>query len=76
MSMNGHNFLHLRRSVEQLGPLWANSSFEFESANGKLKSLFHGSQNIDIQVRLWIVLYSFDLLPMTSTNNSFLTDIF
>jgi len=37
--------------VEQLGPLWANSSFEFEDANGDLKSMFHGSQNIDMQVK-------------------------
>lgn len=50
MSMNVHNLLHLRGSVEQLGPLWANSLFEFESANGELKSLFHSSQNIDMQV--------------------------
>ena len=52
MSMNVHNLLHVKRSVEQLGPLWANSSFEFEDANGELKSMFHGSQNIDMQVRL------------------------
>ena len=51
MTMNVHNLLHLRRSVEQLGPLWANSSFEFEDANADLKSMFHGSQNIDMQVQ-------------------------
>lgn len=51
MTMNIHNLLHVTRSVEQLGPLWANSSFEFEDANGDLKSMFHGSQNVDMQVR-------------------------
>lgn len=50
MLINVHNLLHVQRSVLQLGPLWANSSFEFEDANGDLKSLFHGSQNIDMQV--------------------------
>lgn len=51
MTMNIHNLLHVTRSVEQLGPLWENSSFEFEDANGDLKSMFHGSQNVDMQVR-------------------------
>lgn len=50
MLINVHNLLHVQRSVLQLGPLWANSSFEFEDANGDLKALFHGSQNIDMQV--------------------------
>ena len=50
MNANIHNLLHIVRSVKQLGPLWANSSFEFENANGYLKSLFHGTQNIDMQV--------------------------
>lgn len=50
MTINVHNLLHVHRSVSQLGPLWANSSFEFEDANGDLKALFHGSQNIDMQV--------------------------
>jgi len=36
--------------VLQLGPLWANSSFEFEDANGDLKAMFHGSQNVDMQI--------------------------
>ena len=50
MTINMHNLLHVHRSVLQLGPLWANSSFEFEDANGDLKALFHGYQNIDMQV--------------------------
>jgi len=50
LTINVHNLLHVHRSVSQLGPLWANSSFEFEDANGDLKALFHGSQNIDMQV--------------------------
>ncbi|XP_074612396.1 uncharacterized protein LOC141866757 [Acropora palmata] len=50
LTINVHNLLHVHRSVSQLGPLWANSSFEFEDANGDLKALFHGSQNIDMQI--------------------------
>jgi hypothetical protein len=50
MTVNLHSLLHLVRCVKQLGPLWADSSFEFESANGHLKSMFHGTQNIDMQV--------------------------
>ena len=30
MLINVHNLLHVQRSVLQLGPLCANSSFEFE----------------------------------------------
>lgn len=50
LTINVHNLLHVHRSVLQLGPLWANSSFEFDDTNGDLKALFHGSQNIDMQV--------------------------
>ena len=50
MSMNVQNLLHINASVHNQGPLWANSAFEFEDANGELTALFHGTQNIDMQV--------------------------
>lgn len=50
MSMNLHNLLHINASVYNHGPLWANSSFEFEDANGELTAYFHGTQGIDMQI--------------------------
>ena len=42
--------LHLPNAVEQLGPLWANTCYEFESANRIIKKLIHGTKKVDIQV--------------------------
>ncbi|CAH3169894.1 unnamed protein product [Porites lobata] len=50
MTINIHNLLHIHASVHNLGPLWANSTFDFEDANGELTALFHGTQNIDMQI--------------------------
>ena len=50
MAMNVHNLLHINASVRNHGPLWAHSACEFEDANGELTALFHGTQNIDMQV--------------------------
>jgi len=50
MTINVHNLLHLPEVVRQLGPLWAHSCFPFESANGDLLKLFHGSQSVEKQV--------------------------
>lgn len=52
MSANVHSLLHLPETVEDLGPLWAHSCFPFESANGEILKLYHGSQGIDKQVTL------------------------
>lgn len=54
MTMNVHNLLHLPSVVRQLGPLWVNSCFGFETAIGELLSLFHGSQGIEDQVRIYV----------------------
>ncbi len=51
MSMNVHSLLHLPNVVEDIGPLWAHSCFQFESANGQLLQLFHGSQGVEKQVQ-------------------------
>lgn len=50
MSANLHGLLHLSDVVEDLGPLWAHSCFPYESANGELLNLFHGSQSVEKQV--------------------------
>lgn len=48
-----HGLLHLPEAVRNLGPLWAHSCFGFESANGDLLKLFHGSQGVEKQVGIY-----------------------
>lgn len=50
MSANLHQMVHLTDTVKHLGPLWVYSCFSFESLNGKLVSLFHGTQNPIVQI--------------------------
>lgn len=52
VTANVHGLLHLPEMVQNLGPLWAHSCFPFESANGDLLKLFHGSQSVEKQVFL------------------------
>ena len=47
---NVQMLLHLPYCVECLGPLWCTSCFWFEGCNGDLTKLFHGTQNVDIQI--------------------------
>lgn len=47
---NLHNLLHLTRSVDLLGPLWAQSAFWYEDYNGDYKHLFHGTQHVNLQI--------------------------
>jgi hypothetical protein len=50
VSDNVHLMTHLATSVDWWGPLWANSAFLFEDANGKLLKFFHGTQGITKQI--------------------------
>lgn len=50
MTCNLHSLLHLPDVVEQLGPLWQYSCFTFESINGELKKLVHGSKSAELQI--------------------------
>ena len=50
MSANIHLLLHLTQCVRDLGPLWAYSCFHFESQNGILKSLVHGTRHVEKQI--------------------------
>lgn len=50
ITMNVHCLLHLCQKVEDLGPLWAQSCFFYEDLNGDLRSLFHGTQNVQTQI--------------------------
>ena len=44
--INVHNLIHLAPLVKQWGPLWVYSCFGFESMNGHLKKMFHGTRQI------------------------------
>eukprot|EP00105_Crassostrea_gigas_P038741 XP_019922889.1 PREDICTED: uncharacterized protein LOC105328585 [Crassostrea gigas] len=50
VTLNMHSLLHLPECVEDLGPLWVYSCFPYENANGLLTELFHGTQNIELQI--------------------------
>lgn len=45
-TINMHYLLHLTDMVKDLGPLWANSCYEFENANSTVEKLFHGTKKI------------------------------
>ena len=48
--MNMHLLIHLSQCVQDWGPLWAYSCFQFWSANNYLKKLFHGTRDMSEQV--------------------------
>uniref|UniRef100_L7LXU5 Uncharacterized protein n=1 Tax=Rhipicephalus pulchellus TaxID=72859 RepID=L7LXU5_RHIPC len=50
MTFNVHQLLHLPRSVVELGPLWAHSTFVFESGNGVLLKLISSANGVAVQV--------------------------
>ena len=52
-TINIHYLLHLTDCVRDLGPLWANTCFEFESANSCIKKLLHGTRKVDMQVNIY-----------------------
>lgn len=50
ITLNMHSLLHLPQCVTELGPLWVYSCFPFENINGTLMELFHGTQNVELQI--------------------------
>lgn len=50
MTFNIHLFTHIVQSVKQWGPLWATSTFPFESNMGALLKYFNGTQNVSSQI--------------------------
>lgn len=50
MTFNVHLLTHLAKSVKLWGPLWAHSAFVFESANGSLLKLVHGTKCVAVQI--------------------------
>jgi hypothetical protein len=49
-TFNLHMLLHYVNSVENIGPLWATSTFAFENANGILRTSIHGTNNVAIEL--------------------------
>ena len=47
---NVHLISHLVDCVRSWGPLWAYTCFVFETMNGQLKKLFHGTRDMSKQV--------------------------
>ena len=50
MTFNVHLLTHLAKSVKLWGPLWAQSAFVFETANGGLLKLLHGTKCVALQI--------------------------
>ena len=72
MGINVHSILHLTDVVRDLGPLFVYSCFPYESLNGDLKSLFHGTQAIEKQVSLAVSkLIKFPVLAMKMNRESY-----
>lgn len=50
VSFNVHLMAHLAASVRNWGPLWATSTFPFESFNGTLLKFFNGTTHVPTQI--------------------------
>lgn len=50
VTMNVHMLRHVIKNVKDLGPLWAYSTFGFESNNGQLKRYVKGTSKVILQV--------------------------
>ena len=57
MTYNVHQLSHLTDTVRQWGPLWTTSAFPFESGNGLLLKLFHGTQGLPLQVSRKFIIF-------------------
>ena len=63
-TINIHSLLHLADDVRNLGPLWTHSCFPFESYNGNLLKLFHGTQNVALQIVSCAIMQSLPSLKL------------
>lgn len=57
VSYNVHILVHAAASVKNWGPLWSHSAFLYESQNGHLQKLFHGTQAVAEQIVNMFNLY-------------------
>lgn len=69
---NVHGLLHIVDKVRDLGPLWTHSCFCFEDFNGELRHMFHGTQNVEMQIVLSVCVQQKvpELLPLLPQNSS------
>ena len=58
-TMNFHLLRHFAWQVKNWGPLWSYSCFPFESANGQIRKLFHGTRDMSEQVYNLYIFWSF-----------------
>ncbi|KAK3920928.1 Replicase polyprotein 1ab [Frankliniella fusca] len=54
MTYNVHILTHLAESVDRWGPVWALSTYSFESGNGELKAIIHAQRGIPHQIQRFI----------------------
>ena len=59
MTYNVHQLLHLVKSIEDWGPLWAHSAFSFESANYKLLCSIQCAKGVLLQIIRFINVHRF-----------------
>ena len=53
--MNVHLLSHIADTVRNWGPLWAYSCFIYETMNGHLKKMFHGTKDMTKQVYHYVL---------------------
>ncbi|KAK8771430.1 hypothetical protein V5799_025326 [Amblyomma americanum] len=61
MTLNVHQLLHLAKNVENLGPLWANSAFPFETGNGKVVKMVKAAKGAPMQILERVVEQALDV---------------
>ncbi|KAK3931957.1 O-succinylhomoserine sulfhydrylase [Frankliniella fusca] len=57
MTLTVHLLLHLKKVVEEQGPLWTTSCFPQERINGEMIKLIHGTRYVDMQMAAAINMY-------------------
>lgn len=63
MTYNVHQLLHIARSVYDWGPLWAHSTFPFESGNHQLLTAIKCARGVNLQILRYINMQrSIDIL--------------
>lgn len=68
MTMNVHLLLHIVFCVRNLGPLWAQSAFAFESNNAIFSRYVRGNVDILAQIHGKYILHKFEHFNLPSNN--------
>lgn len=67
-TMNVHLLRHLTHYVRLYGPLWTHSCFWFESMNGQLLRLKHGTHHTSLQVYIGCFEYILIVIQCVAYN--------